>query len=131
MSNAAPGDGTFASIDPGDVKIPLPITILITIANASMVPKLRANVPPCSESEVLEGLVAAAPYAGSWRLERSPWDSSLPFVWPFVLDETIAEIWICVEMVISGWEVQSKRFVIRRHVVESGEASMAQFMMFP
>lgn len=34
-TKATPGEGTFASIDPGDVNIPLPITILMIMAKAS------------------------------------------------------------------------------------------------
>ena len=44
-TSAIPGEGTFVSIDPGDVNIPLPMTMLMMIANAFSVPKLRANVP--------------------------------------------------------------------------------------
>ena len=42
---AAPGDGTFVSIDPGEVKTPLPMTMLTIMANASKVPRFRLNVP--------------------------------------------------------------------------------------
>jgi hypothetical protein len=38
MAKAALGEGTFASIDPGDMKTPLPMTMLMTMANASMTP---------------------------------------------------------------------------------------------
>ena len=44
---AAPGDGTLVSMDPGDVKMPLPTTMLTMMANASSAPKFRLNVP-CS-----------------------------------------------------------------------------------
>lgn len=42
---AAPGDGTLVSIDPGEVKTPLPMTILTMMANASRAPRFRLNVP--------------------------------------------------------------------------------------
>jgi hypothetical protein len=45
MINDAPGEGTFASIAPGDVKIPLPMTIFMMMANASRVPRFCLNVP--------------------------------------------------------------------------------------
>lgn len=44
--SAAPGDGTLESMDPGEVKTPLPMTMLTTMANASTAPRLRVNVPP-------------------------------------------------------------------------------------
>jgi len=34
-TSATPGEGTFASIDPGDVKMPLPMTMLMIMAKAS------------------------------------------------------------------------------------------------
>lgn len=45
IASAIPGDGTFVSIEPGDVKTPLPMTMLTTIPKASAAPRLRVNVP--------------------------------------------------------------------------------------
>lgn len=56
-TSAAPGDGTFVSMDPGDVKMPLPITILITIAKASAVPRVLENEDP--------RMTASASFSGS------------------------------------------------------------------
>lgn len=45
-TRAMPGEGTLVSTAPGDVKTPLPMTMPMTIPNASVVPRLRLNVPP-------------------------------------------------------------------------------------
>lgn len=59
ITNATPGDGTFVSMDPGDVKMPLPITMLTTMANASVVPRFLENVLR-SAAGVLLGALACA-----------------------------------------------------------------------
>lgn len=45
MSNEAPGDGTLASMGPGEEKTPEPITMLIRRAKPSTARRLRAKVP--------------------------------------------------------------------------------------
>lgn len=84
-TSAAPGDGTLVSMDPGEVKMPLPMTMLITMEKASTAPRLRVKVPaPPSSATSSGGMTAAlgsglpvAPYsscvsaksgrsAGSW-----------------------------------------------------------------
>lgn len=45
MRSPAPGDGTFASMGPGEEKTPEPMTMLISKAKPSSAPRLRANVP--------------------------------------------------------------------------------------
>lgn len=67
-TNATPGEGTLVSMDPGDVKIPLPITILITIAKASAVPRVLENEDP--------GTSASVAVALSWEEGMGPLSGS-------------------------------------------------------
>jgi hypothetical protein len=52
MSSPAPGEGTLASMGPGEEKTPEPITMLIRSANPSIALRLRANVPRGSAASV-------------------------------------------------------------------------------
>ncbi len=77
-TSAAPGAGTLVSIAPGDVKTPLPMTMLATMAKASAAPSVRANVvvvvvpppppPPgatCVRLRFRPGAVVVPPPAGT------------------------------------------------------------------
>src|SRR5436190_24027879 len=71
-TRAAPGDETWVSIDPGDVKMPLPITMLMTMAKASAVPRFLENDPLWASLSREE----AGPFSGSrWRPASNGLDS--------------------------------------------------------
>lgn len=70
--SATPGDGTFVSIEPGEVKIPLPITMLMTMPKASMAPRLRVNFGPNAEVDSAPGSVPSVPLESARSGRRAP-----------------------------------------------------------
>lgn len=65
IARAIPGEGTFASIEPGEVKTPLPMTMLTTMPNASMAPRFLVK-PWGSSRRMGESDVSGGERRGCW-----------------------------------------------------------------
>jgi len=59
ISKAAPGEGELVSMAPGEVKMPLPMTMLMTMAKASSAPRVGLKVRPLPPMVAVCGLVVA------------------------------------------------------------------------